>query len=230
MTPPAAYPFGAVLPAGGSGSAQTSASAAVATATPSPTPTPAGTPTPVVHVIEDGSTKTATDARTLLREAGYVVEYVLEYGEKTRATDGMTVKSQSPTPGSRVDAGSTMTLSLLAPAPAPTVDPTVEPAPVPAAAAPPPALQPAAPAQHPSLPRRLLPRTRSCVGSRHHSRCVAQEDRGLEREEVRNGQELPLQPRRRRTAKSQVPDVTRWHLASVRRGRRARRQRRSRHG
>ncbi|QOD42927.1 PASTA domain-containing protein [Clavibacter zhangzhiyongii] len=144
--------IGAVLPAGGSGSAPAPAVAAVATATPSPTPTPSATPTPVVHVVEDVSAKSATDARTLLREAGYLVQYVLESGEKTSPTDGMTVKSQSPTPGSRVDAGSTVTLTLLAPAPAPTVQPTVAPAPAPAPAAPAPAPKPAAPAPAPVAP------------------------------------------------------------------------------
>jgi hypothetical protein len=144
--------IGAVVPAGGSGSAPAPAVAAVATVTPSPTPTPFATPTPVVHVVEDVSAKTATDARTLLREAGYVVQYVLESGEQTSATDGMTVTSQSPTPGSRVDAGSTVTLTLLAPAPAPTVEPAVEPAPAPAPAAPVPAPKPAAPAPAPVAP------------------------------------------------------------------------------
>ncbi|PPF54244.1 hypothetical protein C5C13_13995 [Clavibacter michiganensis] len=116
--------------------------------TPSPTPTPSATPTPVVHVVEDVSTKSAADARTLLREAGYLVQFVLESGERTSPTDGMTVMSQSPTPGSRVDAGSTVTLTLLAPAPAP----TVEPAPAPAPAAPAPAPKPAAPAPAPVAP------------------------------------------------------------------------------
>jgi beta-lactam-binding protein with PASTA domain len=106
----------------------------------------------VVHVVEDVSAKSPTDARTLLREAGYVVQYVLESGEQTNSTDGMTVKSQSPTPGSRVDVGSTVTLTLLAPAPAPTVEPTVAPAPAPAPAAPAPAPKPAAPAPAPVAP------------------------------------------------------------------------------
>ncbi|WP_414172269.1 PASTA domain-containing protein [Clavibacter tessellarius] len=144
--------IGAVLPAGGSGSAPAPALAAVATATPSPSPTPSATPTPVVHVVEDVSAKSATDARTLLREAGYVVQYVLESGEVPSATDGMTVTSQSPAPGSRVDAGSTVTLTLLAPAPAPTVAPTVAPAPAPTSAPAAPAPKPAAPAPAPVAP------------------------------------------------------------------------------
>ncbi|KZC94501.1 MULTISPECIES: PASTA domain-containing protein [Clavibacter] len=146
---------GAALPAGASGSAPAPALAAVATATPSPTPTPSAKPTPVVHVVEDVSAKTATDARSLLREAGYVVQYVLESGEKTSVTDGMTVKSQSPAPGSRVDGGSTVTLTLLAPAPEPTVEPTVAPAPAPAAPAPAP--KPAAPAPAPAAPAPAAP-------------------------------------------------------------------------
>ncbi|MBF4619548.1 PASTA domain-containing protein [Clavibacter sp. VKM Ac-2542] len=144
--------IGAALPAGGSGSAPAPALAAVVTASPSPTPTPSATPTPAVHVVEDVSTKSATDARTLLREAGYVVQYVLESGGVPSVTDGMTVKSQSPTPGSRVDAGSTVTLTLLAPAPAPTVEPTVAPAPAATSAPAAPAPKPAAPAPAPVAP------------------------------------------------------------------------------
>ncbi|MWJ84049.1 hypothetical protein DOU03_16230, partial [Clavibacter michiganensis subsp. michiganensis] len=130
--------IGSALPAGASGSAPAPALAATASASPSPTPTPTATPTPVVHVVEDVNAKTATDARTLLREAGYVVQYVLESGEATSVTDGMTVKSQSPVAGSRTDAGSTVTLTLLAPAPTPTPEPTVAPtvAPAPQPAAP----------------------------------------------------------------------------------------------
>jgi hypothetical protein len=150
--------IGAALPSGGSGSAPAPALAAVVTATPSVTPTPTATPTPVVHVVEDVNAKSATDARTLLREAGYVVQYVLESGEVPSATDGMTVKSQSPVAGSRTDAGSTVTLTLLAPAPEPTVEPSVAPAPAssqaPAApskpAAPAPAPAPVAPAPAPA--------------------------------------------------------------------------------
>jgi hypothetical protein len=150
--------IGAALPAGGSGSAPAPALAAVATATPSATPTPTATPTPAVHVVEDVNAKSATDARSLLREAGYVVQYVLESGEATSLTDGMTVKSQSPVAGSRTDAGSTVTLTLLAPAPEPTVEPTVAPAPAssqaPAAPAKPaaPAPAPVAPAPAPAAP------------------------------------------------------------------------------
>ncbi|WP_216833366.1 PASTA domain-containing protein, partial [Clavibacter michiganensis] len=153
--------IGSALPAGASGSAPAPALAATASASPSPTPTPTATPTPVVHVVEDVNAKTATDARTLLREAGYVVQYVLESGEATSVTDGMTVKSQSPVAGSRTDAGSTVTLTLLAPAPTPTptpeptVAPTMAPAPQPAApapvpVAPAPAPAPAAPAPAPA--------------------------------------------------------------------------------
>jgi hypothetical protein len=83
---------------------------------------------------------------------------VLESGEATSLTDGMTVKSQSPVAGSRTDAGSTVTLTLLAPAPKPTVEPTVAPAPAssqaPAAPAKPaaPAPAPVAPAPAPAAP------------------------------------------------------------------------------
>jgi hypothetical protein len=147
---------GAALPAGASASAPAPALAAVATATASPsaTPTPSASPSPMVHVVEDVNAKTATDARALLREAGYVVQYVLESGEATSLTAGMTVKSQSPAAGSRVDAGCTVTLTLLAPAPTPTptpeptVAPTVAPAPVQQPAAPAPA--PVAPAPAPA--------------------------------------------------------------------------------
>ncbi|OUD97213.1 PASTA domain protein [Clavibacter michiganensis subsp. michiganensis] len=109
----------------------------------------------MVHVVEDVNAKTATDARTLLREAGYVVQYVLESGEATSVTDGMTVKSQSPVAGSRTDAGSTVTLTLLAPAPTPTPEPTVAPTPTPEPTVAPtvaPAPQPAAPAPAPVAP------------------------------------------------------------------------------
>jgi len=143
---------GAALPASASGSAPTPAVAAVATATSSPTPTPSATPTPVVHVVEDVSAKSATDARALLREAGYVVQYVLESGGVPSVTDGMTVKSQSPVAGSRVDAGSTVTLVLLAPAPTPTPEPTVAPAPAATSAPAAPAPKPAAPAPAPVAP------------------------------------------------------------------------------
>jgi hypothetical protein len=133
--------------------------AIVATASPAPstTPKPSATPIPAVSVVEDVSTKAASDANTLLREAGYVVAYALESGESTAAVDGMTVKSQSPAPGTRADAGSTVTLTLLAPAPAPA--PVIEqpvaspPAPAPAAPAPqpaPPAPAPVAPAPAPA--------------------------------------------------------------------------------
>ncbi|WP_317232604.1 PASTA domain-containing protein, partial [Clavibacter capsici] len=144
--------MGAVVPVAAStpGPRQAEAISASASPTPSPTPTPSATPTPIVHVVEDVSTKSATDARSLLREAGYVVQYVLESGEVPSSTDGMTVTSQSPTPGSRVDTGSTVTLTLLAPAPAPTVEPTVAPAPAPAPVAPAP--RPAAPAPAPAAP------------------------------------------------------------------------------
>ncbi|MFT7765938.1 PASTA domain-containing protein [Clavibacter tessellarius] len=144
--------IGAAVPVAASapGPRPAEAISASASPTPSPTPTPSATPTPVVHVVEDVSAKTATDARSLLREAGYVVQYVLDSGEKTALTNGMTVKSQSPAPGSRVDAGSTVTLTLLAPAPAPTVEPTVAPAPAPVAPAPAP--KPAAPAPAPVAP------------------------------------------------------------------------------
>jgi hypothetical protein len=158
---------GSALPAGASGSAPAPALAATASASPSPTPTPTASPTPVVHVVEDVNAKSATDARTLLREAGYVVQYVLESGEVPTATDGMTVKSQSPTAGSRVDAGSTVTLTLLAPAPTPTPEPTVAPtvapapvqqpaAPAPAPVAPAPAPAPAAPAPEPAQQTGLI--------------------------------------------------------------------------
>jgi hypothetical protein len=142
--------IGAAVPVAASapGPRQADAISASASPTPSPTPTPSATPIPVVHVVEDVSTKSATGARSLLREAGYVVQYVLESGEVPSVTDGMTVKSQSPAPGSRIDAGSTVTLTLLAPAPAPTVEPTVAPAP----AAPAPAPKPAAPAPAPVAP------------------------------------------------------------------------------
>jgi hypothetical protein len=151
--------IGAALPAGSSGSAPAPAVAAEVTSTPTASPTPTATPTAVVHVVEDVNAKTATDARALLREAGYVVQYVLDSGGLTSVTDGMTVKSQSPVAGSRVDAGSTVTLTLLAPAPEPTVEPTVAPAPassqVPAAPAPKtaaPAPAPVAPAPAPVAP------------------------------------------------------------------------------
>ncbi|MBF4619348.1 PASTA domain-containing protein [Clavibacter sp. VKM Ac-2873] len=147
--------MGAVVPvaAAGSGPRQAEAISATASPTPSATPTPTGSPTPVVHVVEDVNTKSATDARTLLREAGYVVQYVLESGEVPSVTDGMTVKSQSPAAGSRIDAGSTVTLTLLAPAPTPTPEPTVAPtvAPAPQPAA------PAAPAPQPAAPAPVAP-------------------------------------------------------------------------
>ncbi|UDM12801.1 DUF2510 domain-containing protein [Clavibacter michiganensis subsp. michiganensis] len=155
--------IGATVPVAASAPAPRQADAISATASPIPaaSPTPSATPTPVVHVVEDVNTKSATDARALLREAGYVVQYVLESGEATAVTDGMTVKSQSPVAGSRTDAGSTVTLTLLAPAPTPTptpeptVAPTVAPAPQPAApapapVAPAPAPAPAAPAPAPA--------------------------------------------------------------------------------
>ncbi|UKF79562.1 PASTA domain-containing protein [Clavibacter californiensis] len=83
------------------------------------------------------------------------------------ATDGMTVKSQSPVAGSRTDAGSTVTLTLLAPAPTPTPEPTVAPtvapapvqqpaAPAPAPVAPAPAPAPAAPAPEPAQQTGLI--------------------------------------------------------------------------
>ncbi|WP_233550138.1 PASTA domain-containing protein [Clavibacter lycopersici] len=161
--------IGAALPAGASGSAPAPALAAATSASPSPTPTPTASPTPVVHVVEDVSAKSATDARTLLREAGYVVQYVLESGVVPSVTDGMTVKSQSPVAGSRVDTGSTVTLTLLAPAPTPTPEPTVAPtvapapvqqpaapAPAPAPVAPAPAPAPAAPAPEPAQQTGLI--------------------------------------------------------------------------
>ncbi|MBM7388016.1 VIT1/CCC1 family predicted Fe2+/Mn2+ transporter [Clavibacter michiganensis] len=144
--------IGSALPAGASGSAPAPALAATASASPSPTPTPTASPTPVVHVVEDVNAKTATDARTLLREAGYVVQYVLESGAVPTATDGMTVKSQSPAAGSRVDAGSTVTLTLLAPAPTPTPEPTVAPTVAPAPASSQAPAAPAAPAPKPAAP------------------------------------------------------------------------------
>ncbi|RII89764.1 DUF2510 domain-containing protein, partial [Clavibacter michiganensis] len=135
--------IGATVPVAASAPAPRQAEAISASASPTPTatPTPTASPTPVVHVVEDVNAKSATDARTLLREAGYVVQYVLESGEATSLTAGMTVKSQSPVAGSRTDAGSTVTLTLLAPAPTPTPEPTVAPTVAPA-----PVQQPAAPA------------------------------------------------------------------------------------
>jgi hypothetical protein len=144
--------IGAALPAGNSGSAPAPAVAAEVTSSPTASPTPTAMPTPVAHIVEDVNAKTATDARALLREAGYVVQYVLESGGSTSVTDGMTVKSQSPVAGSRVDAGSTVTLTLLAPAPEPTVEPTVAPAPASSQAPAVPAPKPAAPAPAPVAP------------------------------------------------------------------------------
>ncbi|MBF4624592.1 PASTA domain-containing protein [Clavibacter sp. VKM Ac-2872] len=162
--------MGAVVPvaASTSGPRQVDAISASASPTPTSTPTPSATPTPVVHVVEDVSAKSATDARALLREAGYVVQYVLESGGVPSVTDGMTVVSQSPVAGSRVDAGSTVTLTLLtllAPAPTPTPEPTVAPtvapapqpaAPAPAPVAPAPAPAPAAPAPAPAQQTGLI--------------------------------------------------------------------------
>lgn len=146
--------IGATVPVAASAPAprQTDAISASASSTPSASPTP--TPTPVVHVVEDVNAKSASDARTLLREAGYVVQYVLESGGVPSVTDGMTVKSQSPVAGSRFDAGSTVTLVLLAPAPTPTPEPTVAPtvAPAPQPAAPAPAPVAPAPAPAPVAP------------------------------------------------------------------------------
>lgn len=161
--------IGATVPVAASAPAPRQAEAISASASPTPTatPTPTASPTPVVHVVEDVNAKSATDARTLLREAGYVVQYVLESGEATSLTAGMTVKSQSPVAGSRTDAGSTVTLTLLAPAPTPTPEPTVAPtvapapvqqpaAPAPAPVAPDPAPAPAAPAPEPAQQTGLI--------------------------------------------------------------------------
>lgn len=151
----AAVPVAALAP----GPRQADAISASASPTPTATPTPTVTPTPVVHVVEDVNAKSATDARALLREAGYVVQYVLETGGVPSVTDGMTVKSQNPVAGSRTAAGSTVTLTLLALAPTPTPEPTVAPtvapapqpaAPAPAPVAPAPAPAPAAPAPAPA--------------------------------------------------------------------------------
>jgi len=146
--------MGAVVPvaASTSGPRQVDAISASASPMPTSTPTPSATPTPVVQVVEDVSAKSATDARALLREAGYVVQYVLDSGGVPSVTDGMTVKSQSPVAGSRVDAGSTVTLVLLAPAPTPTPEPTVAPAPAATSAPAAPAPKPAAPAPAPVAP------------------------------------------------------------------------------
>ncbi|WP_440671801.1 PASTA domain-containing protein [Clavibacter nebraskensis] len=138
--------IGATVPVAASAPAPRQAEAISASASPTPT----ASPTPAVHVVEDVNAKSASDARTLLREAGYAVQYVLESGEATSLTAGMTVKSQSPVAGSRADAGSTVTLVLLAPAPTPTPEPTVAPTVAPAPVAPAPAPAPAAPAPSPA--------------------------------------------------------------------------------
>jgi hypothetical protein len=129
-------------------------------APPTQTSTPTPTPTPQTAVLSNFLGSTAEAASTSLEADGFTVRYNTDAGETDSAPGTWTVSNQSPSQGTRIPLGTTVTLSVSDPSPAPTQSATTAPAPVPVAPAPAPvapAPAPVAPAPAPVAPAPVAP-------------------------------------------------------------------------
>jgi hypothetical protein len=85
---------------------------------PSVTPTPTPTPTPTA-IVGTTTSQEASASGTLLQQQGFVVVYVDATGAPVASPTGWTVSSETPNGGTPAAIGSTVTLTVAAPAPPP---------------------------------------------------------------------------------------------------------------